>query len=588
MAQEMIDAQDKVIAGAAIGAPKRRLTTVLDGQRTRSEAAAAPITSVTSYHSQRDEIARRESTLSFDYRTTATASAKEKHVNAIIQAVKAQDKIAVYDAAEPRLGWGGQKHPRFPADHFLSNVDLIEKTELFSIAQKMPKGAHLHIHFNACLKPDVLLGIAKERKRMFITSDLPLARGGAISQEAADIALHRCEIQFSILGPGKEHEKQGTGNCFSPQYAERQWMKYSQFLDEFPGHHNGQDPDEWLASKLLFHEEEAHNHLQTVQGSWAKFNGRTRMMKGLFNYESAYRKYTRGILEDFQRDNIQYAEIRPNFMPSNQLWTDDGVKTIDNHGIMEIIIQEYINFQAGNKDKFVGLKVIYCTPRSFKNEQVAQALAQCLEFKQKWPEWIAGFDLVGEESQGRPLRDFVPEFLEFKENCKSAKGGPCDIPFLFHCGETLEVGNDTDGNLLDALLLGSKRIGHGFALARHPYIMEHMKKNGVCLELCPISNEELGLTPRVTGHAMYNLLANNVHCTLNSDNGTIFRSSLSHDFYQAMVGKTNMTLYGWKQLIEWSLDHSCMSKAELESAVEDWKRRWEEFLDWVIEEYGGN
>ena len=97
-----------------------------------------------------------------------------------------------------------------------------------------------------------------------------------------------------------------------------------------------------------------------------------------------------------------------------------------------------------------------------------------------------------------------------------------NIPFLFHCAETLDIGTDTDGNLVDALLLGSKRIGHGFALARHPYTMEQMKKWNICLELCPISNEILGLTPRVNGHSMYTLLANNVHCTVNSDNGTIF------------------------------------------------------------------
>ena len=54
-------------------------------------------------------------------------------------------------------------------------------------------------------------------------------------------------------------------------------------------------------------------------------------------------------------------------------------------------------------------------------------------------------------------------------------------------------------------------------------VMERMKKAGVCVELCPISNEVLGLTPRVGGHAMYSMLANNVHCTVSSDNGTLFK-----------------------------------------------------------------
>ncbi|KAJ0163656.1 Adenosine deaminase CECR1-A [Colletotrichum tanaceti] len=585
MAQEMIEAHDKIIAGTG-GVLTRnglqrhgRQTTILDQARTRS-ATAKKIQDSDDYFRQRIEVMNREKTLAFDFRLTALASPKEIEANAIIQIIKAEDQRLVYDAAEPRQGWGGQNHPRFPTDHFLSNVHLINKTRLLDIAIKMPKGAHLHIHFNACLQPHVLLAIAKNMDRMFITSDRPLppSEDGRTDEEARN-ALHLCEIQFSILPP----EKENPGDIFSPNYVKRQTMKYSQFLVEFPKHHNNADPEEWLTSKLVFHENEAHNVLQTVHGAWEKFNGRTRMMKGLFNYESAYRKYTRGILEDFVRDNIQYAEIRPNFMETNQLWTDDGTRQIDNVGIMNIIIEEFDRFQKRTKNSFGGLKVIYCTPRSFSNESVAFALDECLRFKQRWPEWIAGFDLVGEESKGRPLRDFISEFLAFRKNCDEAG---LDIPFLFHCGETTEIGNDTDGNLVDALLLNSKRIGHGFALARHPYIMEHMKKRGICLEVCPISNEELGLTPRITGHAMYNLLANNVHCTLNSDNGTIFRSTLSHDFYQAMVGKTDMTLHGWRQLIEWSLEHSCMSEEELVVVREDWEKRWESFLDWVIAEYG--
>ena len=113
-------------------------------------------------------------------------------------------------------------------------------------------------------------------------------------------------------------------------------------------------------------------------------------MKGLFNYETVYRKYTRLLLRDFMNDNIQYAEIRPNFMRTNQLWTDDGVGQIDNAGIMNIIIDEYRAFQAEKHGYFGGLKIIYCTPRSFSNELVRYSLDECLEFKKSWPEWIAG------------------------------------------------------------------------------------------------------------------------------------------------------------------------------------------------------
>lgn len=116
-------------------------------------------------------------------------------------------------------------------------------------------------------------------------------------------------------------------------------------------------------------------------------------MKGLFNYETAYRMYTRQCLEDFMRDNIQYAEIRPTFMESNQLYNDDGTARIDNRGIMGIIIEEVTKFQqdmASQGRYFGGLKVIYTTPRSLPPEDIKQSLDECLCFKQEWPQWIAG------------------------------------------------------------------------------------------------------------------------------------------------------------------------------------------------------
>ncbi|OAA80785.1 adenosine deaminase [Akanthomyces lecanii RCEF 1005] len=533
---------------------------------------------VDAYLQARNQLCEAEASIAFEHRCRMRATPLEQAVDGILHRLRCLDQERVYGAAEARLGHRGQRHPRFAGDHFLGNVNLINQTRLFDVASRMPKGAHLHIHFNACLPPAVLLGIAKGMERMFITSSLPLVADNDHENYA------KCEMQFTLLSADKEDD--APGNLFSAQYRPRQTMKLAAFLQQFPEQYPGVNAEEWLLAKLVFSEDEAHGALQTAAGAWEKFNGRTRMMKGLFNYETAYRKYTRLCLEDFVRDNIQYAEIRPNFMTSNQLYHDDGTGPIDNTGIMNIIIDEVTNFQhelVAQRRYFGGIKVIYCTPRSLDPAGVKAALDECLAFKQRWPAWIAGFDLVGEESQGRPLRDFVPEFLAFQQRCRQEN---VEIPFLFHCGETLDMGSATDGNLLDALLLHSKRIGHGFALPKHPLVMQRMRAQGVCVELCPISNEILGLTPRVNGHAMYSLLANNVHCTVSSDNGALFKSSLSHDFYQVLIGKADMGLYGWKQLVLWSIEHACLDDDERSTVLQQWDRMWEDFLQWVVEKYG--
>jgi len=121
---------------------------------------------------------------------------------------------------------------------------------------------------------------------------------------------------------------------------------------------------------------------------------------------------------------------------------------------------------------------------------------------------------------GNELRHFVPEFLAFRRKCNARK---LDIPFLFHCGETLGVGGGVDGNLFDAVLLNSKRVGHGYAIARHPLLMEIFKEKKIAIESCPISNEILGLAPNIAGHHLPILLANDVPCTINSDNATFYK-----------------------------------------------------------------
>lgn len=370
------------------------LDEIIDRKVSASSSGGFAAATPADYQRKRDELKRRERALGFEHKLASTASPKEEKVSRILQGLKRDDDENVYAVEEHREGWGGQRHPRFAGDHFLGNKALIDRSKVFRLAQRLPKGAHLHVHFNACLQPHVLLDIASGMEQMFITSDLPLL--------AADYYHNykRAKIQFSIMTHAAS-----TGNLFEEGYRDRNGaMKFKEFIAEFPRQYHPHQQVasqhkkgalEWLQDKLVFREEEAHGTLQTVSGAWQEFNTRTQMMKGLFNYETAYRIYTRKCLEDFLADNIQYAEIRPNFMDTNQVWTDDGTSKIDNVGIIEMIIEEYEKFQAaageeGGGRRFGGMKIIYCCPRSWPNEKVAGALRECLEFKQRWPQWIAG------------------------------------------------------------------------------------------------------------------------------------------------------------------------------------------------------
>lgn len=135
---------------------------------------------------------------------------------------------------------------------------------------------------------------------------------------------------------------------------------------------------------------------------------------------------------------------------------------------------------------------------------------------------------MGAEDRPNHIGHYFEELVVFQRICKDNN---LDIPFLFHAGETLlDTGGSTEpenSNLFDAVALKSKRIGHGFSLLKHPRLIEKFKKTpdspGICIELCPISNELLHLCRNIKEHPYPELLAAGIPCTVNSDNPSLFR-----------------------------------------------------------------
>ena len=144
---------------------------------------------------------------------------------------------------------------------------------------------------------------------------------------------------------------------------------------------------------------------------------------------------------------------------------------------------------------------------------------------------------------------------------------------------------------------------------KHPQmVVDKFKKTkdsrGICVELCPISNELLHLCRNIKEHPFPEFLAAGIPCTINSDNPSLFRcvlsilatlyavgiltqnsNSMPHEFYQIIVGAPTMTLYSWKQLARWSIEYSYLSAEQQEQAYAILDKSWNEFCADVVRTY---
>ena len=216
---------------------------------------------------------------------------------------------------------------------------------------------------------------------------------------------------------------------------------------------------------------------------------------------------------------------------------------------------------------------------------------------------IAGYDLVGQEDAGEPLKTLSPLLVYFHQRCTEDN---LEIPFFFHAGECLGDGDSTDENLFDAILLGTRRIGHAFSLYKHPKLIDMVKQNKILVESCPISNEVLRLTATVMAHPLPALLARGVAASLSNDDPALLgqgTSGMSHDFWVALQAWENLGLAGLGSLAEnsvrwgvyedqdqttWCQDIEAGEQGTRIRAarMREWKASWETFCQWIVDEFG--
>ena len=180
-----------------------------------------------------------------------------------------------------------------------------------------------------------------------------------------------------------------------------------------------------------------------------------------------------------------------------------------------------------------------------------------------------GIDLVNEEDKSRPL-------IEFADQLDGIKKENPDLHIMLHAGESLYADSD---NVIDAYLLGTERIGHGLNLYRFPEIMDLVREDGICLEVCPISNQALEYVEDLRGHPATEYLKRGLPISICSDDPAYLEhATLTDDFFAAIVC-WDLGLAEIKQLCLNSITYSAMDDLQKEELMQSWQKQWDTFLN---------
>ncbi|PVH94359.1 adenosine deaminase family protein [Periconia macrospinosa] len=477
----------------------------------------------------------------------------------------------------------------FPGMMFYLARDRIDKSKLWKIVRKMPKGALLHCHLEAMPDLDWVLEEAFQTEGVCLISDAPLTSAEARLKTGFSFTYSKISARSDV-------------SIWSNDYAASTKIPLNLAADSFPdGGRKGFI--EWVRSRVTITPEEHLKHHEGPNEAWRKFISCFPILGSLIYYEPIFRKFIRKLLRDLLADGVYYVDMRSAFYTpyrclGQEEWEPDFINYCDH------LEDEIAKFKASEEGKdFWGARMIWTTVRAMDKRSVINSMNLCIATKLEFSDLIAGYDFVGQEDAGRSLSDLMPELFYFRKAC--AENG-VNIPFFFHAGETLGDGDSVDENLFDAILLGTRRIGHGFSLYKHPLLIDMVKEKKILIESCPVSNEALRLCGSIMSHTLPALLARGVPCSLSNDDPTILGqqvSGMSHDFWQALQGWENLGLEGLGSLAEnsvrwasyedytpeeWgaSVRDGSMGKGVRAERLKEWTRRWERFCAWIVDEFG--
>lgn len=254
-----------------------------------------------------------------------------------------------------------------------------------------------------------------------------------------------------------------------------------------------------LRSLVQVNEDETY----TFENFLSKFE----TLRLLYRSPEIISRVTREAIADAARDNVRYLELR---------FTPVALSKAQGYPLPEVMDWVITGVEAAKQENRITTRLITSVNRN-ESVSLAEQVAQLAVDRRE--KGIVGLDLAGNEAHFSAL----PFTGVFRDAQKSG------LRITAHAGEW-----GGPSNVSDAIsALNAERIGHGVRIMEDARVLSMALERGPAFEVCVTSNHQSGVVPALIEHPLMRMLEAGLNVTLNTDDPSISRITLSDEYCTA-------------------------------------------------------
>lgn len=241
----------------------------------------------------------------------------------------------------------------------------------------------------------------------------------------------------------------------------------------------------------------------TFQNFLAKFN----TLRLFYRSPDVIHRITYEAIEDAAKDNVKYLELR---------FTPVALSRAERFPLQDVIDWVMTSAKDASKKCGVIVRLIASVNRHEGTDLAEQVAWIAGEYKE---DGIIGLDLAGNEAE-YATKPFYGIFKEARQ---------AGLHVTIHAGEWGPA-----ANVKEAIEeLSAERIGHGVRVIEDKDIAAMARERGTAFEVCMTSNYQSGVVKSLQEHPLMSLVDAGINVTINTDDPSISRITLSHEYYTA-------------------------------------------------------